>query len=110
MILAFAPLSPFLLIIIPLYMFPLPKRVLRKTTSIITVLLYFQQMAWYYVGVFIIANAIMIPFAFLKTLANKIKIAVAWRGSAITQVIVWLFFGLFLHCLLYTSPSPRDRG
>ena len=28
--------------------------------------------------------------------------------------VVWLIFGLFLPlyrpCLLYTSPSPRDRG
>ena len=36
---------------------------------------------------------------------------VAWRWFGARPLrLVFLAVVLFLHCLLYTSPSPRDRG
>ena len=35
---------------------------------------------------------------------------VGWLGVLLGYSIVWILFAVIISCLLYTSPSPRDRG
>ena len=51
----------------------------------------------------------------LAVIANLAAMAAglqaAWIGlSALVPLIPLLATGLYMFCLLYTSPSPRDRG
>ena len=59
----------------------------------------------------IYAHNILIPMLldFLANDASNVGLTNTWQLQSWLGFVIGLFFGSVMSCLLYTSPSPRDR-